>query len=122
MIFATINTFPLLNQLSYSICKRLLSKTQKFYFFKGTDDYLLTSGLIFPSWFRSNILPNIPFIAVPPLIVHVFIVIGFTGKQDIFTIYQSHVTITSVKTFHYQLLHFFEFYDLIFFDGYSVYQ
>ena len=35
---------------------------------------------------------------------------------------QSHVTITSVKTFHCQLLHFFEFYDLIFFDGYSVYQ
>ena len=62
------------------------------------------------------------FIAAPPLIVHVFIVIGFTSKQDIFTIYQSHVTINSVKTFHCQLLHFFEFYDLIFFDGYSVYQ
>ena len=50
------------------------------------------------------------------------LVIGFTGKQDIFTIYQSHVTITSVKTFHCQLLHFLEFYDLIFFDDYSVYQ
>ena len=82
----------------------------------------LSSGLIFPSWFRSNILPNIPFIAAPPLIVHVFIVIGFAGKQDIFTIYQSHVTITRVKTFRCQRLHFFEFYVLIFFDGYSVYQ
>ncbi len=37
------------------------------------------------------------FIAAPPLIVHVFIVIGFTSKQDIFTIYQSDVTINSVK-------------------------
>ena len=82
----------------------------------------LSSGLIFPSWFRLNILSNIPFIAAPPLIVHVFIVIGFAGKQDIFTIYQSHVTITSVKSFHCQFLHFFEFYVLIFFDGYSVYQ
>ena len=62
------------------------------------------------------------FIAAPPLIVHVFIVIGFTSKQDIFTIYQSHVTITCVKSFHCPLLHFREFYDLIFFDDYSLYQ
>ena len=53
--------------------------------------------------------PKISFVAVPPLIIHIFIVISFAGKQYIFTIYQSHVTVTCVKAFHLRFLRFFEF-------------